>query len=40
MRSRTALDSNTRAINIGATSACQIKLFYDATWTERKGPVD
>ncbi len=39
MRPRTALASHTRAITMGATSACQIKLSCDATWTERKVPV-
>ncbi len=34
-----ALGTRTRAITIGATGACQIKLFYDATWTEREIPV-
>lgn len=35
-----ALGSKTRAITIGASSACQIKLFYDATWAERQVPVN
>lgn len=31
-----ALGKNTRSITIGATGKCQIKLYYDASWFERK----
>ncbi len=30
-----ALGRNTRSITIGATGACQIRLYYDAEWLER-----
>jgi hypothetical protein len=29
------LGTHTRSITIGATAACQIRLYYDATWSER-----
>ena len=29
------LDTHTRSITVGATAACQIRLYYDATWYER-----
>ena len=30
------LGTFTRSITIGATSACQIRLYYDASWSERR----